>query len=194
MAKLTRELLNPLHKGNAAIALKSVTGGAVTFSSLDFSDADLLYSIKGTFNISQDDPEVSELKIDQGDAVIDTNTQAGAITITGSYPTIAEAAFEYFYKKGIAVTSMNGPATGAGATSSTYSGTSFFNTPQQIECSLLAQSQDEGTAIAFARVQMTVVMRQDNEDQPFYLAVTGKVLTNLQEGQGDFVILKRDSE
>jgi hypothetical protein len=191
MAKLTRELLNPLHKGNAAIALKPVTGGAVDFSTLDFSDADLLYSIKGTFSITQDDPEVSELKIDQGDAVIDTTTEAGAITITGSYPTIAEDAFAYFYKEGIAVTAMKGPSTGAGATSATYAGKSFFNTPKQIEASLLAQSQDESTAIAFARVQMTVVMRQDNEDQPFYLAVTGKVLTNLKEGEGDFVVLKK---
>lgn len=55
----------------------------------------------------------------------------------------------------------------------------------------MAQSQDESTAIVFARVQMTVVMKQDNEDQPFYLSVTGKVLTNLKEGEGDFVILKK---
>lgn len=191
MAKLTRELLNPLHKGNAAIALLPVSGGSVEFATLDFSEADLLYSIKGTFNINQDDPEVSELKIDQGDAVIDTTTEAGAITITGSYPTIAEDAFAYFYKEGIAVSAMKGPATGAGSTSATYSGKSFFNTPKQIECSLMAQSQDESTAIVFARVQMTVVMKQDNEDQPFYLAVTGKVLTNLKEGEGDFVVLKK---
>lgn len=191
MAKLTRELLKPLHKGNAAIALKPVTGGSVVFSTLDFSDADLLYSIKGTFNISQDDPEVSELKIDQGDAVIDTTTEAGAITITGSYPTIAEDAFAYFYKEGIEVTAMKGPGTGAAGASVTYAGTSFFNTPKQIEASLMAQSQDESTAIVFARVQMTVVMKQDNEDQPFYLSVTGKVLTNLKEGEGDFVVLKK---
>lgn len=68
-AKLTKELLSPLHKGNAAIALKPVTGGVVEFATLDFSDADLIYSIKGTFQINQDEPEVSELKIDQGDAV-----------------------------------------------------------------------------------------------------------------------------
>lgn len=193
MAKLTRDMLSPLHKGNAAIALKSITGGSVDFSSLDFSDADLLYSIKGTFQITQDDPEVSELKIDQGDAVIDTTTEAGAITIVGSYPTIHEDAFAYFYKEGITVTGMKGPSTGAGGTSATYNGKSFFNTPKQIECALMAQSQDESTAIAFARVQLTVVMRQDNEDQPFYLAVTGKVLTNLMEGEGDFVVLKKAS-
>lgn len=187
MAKLTRELLNPLHKGNAAIALLPISGGSVEFATLDFTEADLLYSIKGTFSISQDDPEVTELKIDQGDAVIDTTTEAGAITIAGSYPTIAEAAFEYFYKEGKAVESIKGP----GANGVSYSGKSFFNTPKQIECALMAQSQDESTAIAFARVQMTVVMRQDNEDQPFYLAVTGKVLTNLKEGEGDFVVLKK---
>lgn len=191
MAKLTRELLNPLHKGNAAIALLPITGGSVEFATLDFSGADLIYSIKGTFSINQDDPEVTELKIDQGDAVIDTTTEAGAITIAGSYPTIAEDAFAYFYKECIAVSAMKGPATGAGSTSATYSGKSFFNTPKQIECSLMALSQDESTAIVFARVQMTVVMRQDNEDQPFYLAVTGKVLTNLKEGEGDFVVLKK---
>jgi hypothetical protein len=185
MATLTRELLKPLHKGNAAIALLPTETGAISFASLDFSAADLIYSIKGTFQITQDDPEVSELKIDQGDSVIDSTTESGAITITASYPTIAEEAFEYFYKAGKAVTGVKGITTGK-----TYNGKSFFNTPKQIECSLMALSQDESTAIAFARVQFTVVMRQDNEDQPFYLSVTGKVLTNLKEGEGDFVVLK----
>lgn len=185
MAKLNKELLKPLHKGNAAIALKETTNGVVDFASLDFSDADLIYSIKGTFQISQDDPEVTELKIDQGDAVIDSTTESGAITITASYPTLAEDAFAFFYKEGKSVTGVKGITSGK-----TYSGKSFFNTPKQIECSLLAVSQDESTAIAFARVQFTVVMKQDNEDQPFYLSVTGKVLTNLKDGEGDFVVLK----
>jgi hypothetical protein len=185
MAKLTKELLKPLHKGNAAIALLPTENGVVSFSTLDFSAADLIYSIKGTFQITQDDPEVTELKIDQGDAVIDSTTESGAITITASYPTLAEDAFAYFYKEAQTVTGVKGISSGK-----TYSGKSFFNTPKQIECSLMALSQDETTAIAFARVQFTVVMRQDNEDQPFYLSVTGKVLTNLKADEGDFVILK----
>lgn len=186
MAKLTKELLKPLHKGNAAIALLPTEDGVVTFSNLDFSAADLIYSIKGTFQITQDDPEVTELKIDQGDAVIDSSTESGGITITASYPTLAEDAFAYFYKEAKDVSGVKGITTGK-----TYSGKSFFNTPKQIECSLMALSQDESTAIAFARVQFTVVMRQDNEDQPFYLSVTGKVLTNLKADEGDFVILKQ---
>lgn len=186
MATLTKELLKPLHKGNSAIALLPVTDGKVTFASLDFSAADLIYSIKGTFNINQDDPTVTELKIDQGDAVVDTDTEAGAITITANYPTIAQAAFEYFYNPGLAITAMKSVDEDV-----TYSGESFFNTPKQVECSLLAESQDKSTAIAFARVQLTVVMRQDSEDHPLYLAVTGKVLTNLAEGQGDFAVLKK---
>ena len=187
-AKLTKELLSPLHKGNAAIALKPVTGGVVEFATLDFSDADLIYSIKGTFQINQDESEVSELKIDQGDAVIDSTTEAGAITITASYPTIASEVFEYFYKAGKAVDSIKSSTSGV-----TYSGSTFFNTPKNIECSLLALSQDESTAIAFARVQLTVVMKQDSEDNPFYLSVTGTVLTNLKDGEGDFAVLKKDS-
>ena len=185
MATLNRELLKPLHKGNAAIALLPTESGSVDFASLDFSQADLIYSIKGTFQITQDDPEVSELKIDQGDSVIDSTTTSGAITITASYPTIAEEAFAFFYKEAKEVSGVKGITSGK-----TYSGKSFFNTPKQIETSLMALSQDESTAIAFARVQFTVVMRQDNEDQPFYLSVTGKVLSNLKEGEGDFVVLK----
>ena len=185
MAKLTKELLKPLHKGNAAIALLPTENGVVSFSTLDFSAADLIYSIKGTFQITQDDPEVTELKIDQGDAVIDSTTESGAITITASYPTLAADAFAFFYKEAKEVSGVKGITS-----EKTYSGKSFFNTPKQIECSLMALSQDESTAIAFARVQFTVVMRQDNEDQPFYLSVTGKVLTNLKADEGDFVILK----
>ena len=58
MAKLNKEMLKPLHKGNAAIALLPTENGSVTFSNLDFSAADLIYSIKGTFQITQDEPEV----------------------------------------------------------------------------------------------------------------------------------------
>lgn len=185
MATLTRELLAPLHKGNASIQLLPVTDGKVSnLATLDFTDADLIYSIKDSFNISQDDPEVTELKIDQGDAVIDTDTESGAINITGNYPTIAQEAFEYFFNKGEAVTAIKSQD------GKSYAGQSFFNTPKEVECSVLATSQDGSTAIAFARVKLTVAIKQDDSSNPLYLAVSGKVLSNLADGVGDFAVLK----
>lgn len=186
MATLTKDLLAPLHKGCSSIQLLPVVDGKVeNFAALDFTDADLIYSIKDTFNISQDEPAVTELKIDQGDAIIDTDIEAGAINITASYPVAAVEAFNYFYNQGAAITAIKSHD------KATYEGQSYFNTAKTVECSLLAQSQSGDTAIAFARVQLTVSMQQDDSTQPLYLAVTGKVLTNLADNVGDFAILKK---
>lgn len=181
---LTRKLLDTLHKGNASIALLPLTSGEVDLSTLDFKNADLIYSLKDSFQISQDTPEVTDVKIDQGDAVIDTDTEAGAINITGNYPTNAEEAFGYFYEAGVTTSTVTGPD------GTSYTGKGFFNTPKEVECSLLAQSQSKKTAIAFARVKLTVSMKQDDSSQPMYLALTGKVLTNLKQDAGDFLVLK----
>lgn len=185
MAKtLTRQLLNDLHKGNSSIALLPVKNGEVDFSALDFTEADLIFSLKDSFQISQEDPEVTEIKIDQGDETIDTDTDAGSVNISANYPSNAEEAFAFFYEEATTTATVTAPD------GKKYKGKGFFNTPKEVECSLLAQSQSKKTAIVFARVKLTVSMKQDDASNPLYLALTGKVLTNLKENAGDFVILK----
>lgn len=186
MAKtLTKALLKDLHKGNSCIALLPVKAGQVDFATLDFSEADLIFSIKDSFQISQDDPEVTEIKIDQNDEVIDTDTEPGALNISANYPVNAEEAFAYFYEAGAETSSVTAPDGGK------YTGKGFFNTPKEIECSMFVQSQSKASAIVFGRVKITVSMKQDDSQNPLYLALTGKLLTNLKEGAGDFLILKK---
>ena len=74
MATLTNEvLLADLHKGMASLTLKpyNSTTGAV-FNELDFSDGDVLITLKDTFSITPSAPTSEEIKIDQKDQVIDT--------------------------------------------------------------------------------------------------------------------------
>lgn len=186
MATLTHSMLEDLHRGNAAISLLSVpSGGQVTFSSLDFSAADQIYTLKDSFQISQDDPSNEEIKVDQNDETIDTDTTLGEMTLVGKIPSIAAALLEYFYNKGASVTSVSGQGGGK-----TYSGAGFFKNPKEVIATVLVESASKKTAICFARVKMTVSLSQDDSSSPLGLSFNGTVLGNLKDGQGDFAVLK----
>lgn len=177
-AKLDIQALSALFKGNASIRMIDYTDGK--YSSMDFSDADLLYSLKDSLSIEQETPTVEETKITQGDVTIDIDVDAGAITWVVHYPTTTAAAFEKFFKKGKDTTmTING---------TTYTGAGFFNSPKETEKSVAFQSQDESQAITFARTKVVAALKNTDEGQPAYLEITGRVLTNLAEGEGDFFI------
>lgn len=182
---LTHALLSDLHKGIAQTALLPVVDGQGTLNAADFSDADLLYSIKDSFDISWDEPTVEEIKVDQNDETIDTNmTDEGEVTLTANYPSNAGAALEYFFKKAKAVTGVTGP------NGKTYSGSSYFKRPKTIEVSLMSTSSSEESCVIFARFQITARFLRDSDTGLWYIGLTGKMLTNLKDGEGDFAVLK----
>lgn len=174
--KLDMTALSKLMKGNASIRMIDYVDGV--YANMDFTDADLIFSLKDSLSIEQETPTVEETKITQGDVTIDIDVDAGAITFAANYPTTAVEAFEKFFKKGKDTTlSLGGK---------TYTGAGFFNTPKETEKSVAFQSQDESQAISFARAKVVAAFKNTDEGQPAYLELTGRVLTNLAEGEGDF--------
>lgn len=95
---LTHEMLAKLFKGNASISLLPYTSAGVTWAGLSFEDADQIFTLRDSFQISQADPSVTEIQIDQMDEVIDTDTQNGEWTMAGNVPSLAQEVLEVFFK------------------------------------------------------------------------------------------------
>ena len=189
-ATLTHALLADLHKGITATALIPCLNGSATLNAADFSDADLIYSLKDSFQVDWSEPTVDEIKVDQNDETIDSDmSDIGDVTITANYPTQAVAALEYFFEKAKAVSGVKGPGWESG--DATYSGASFFKKPKQVEVSLMSTSASGKSCIIFARVQFTAREQRDNDTGLWYIALTGKMLSNLADGEGDIAVLKQ---
>ena len=190
---LTHALLADLHKGIAKTALLPVSEGQATLNAADFTAADLLYSLKDSFAVDWSEPTVDEIKVDQNDETIDSDmSDIGEVTITANYPSQAAVALEYFFTKAKAISGVKGPGWTSG--DATYEGASFFKKPKQIEVSLMSTSASEKSCIIFARVQFTAREQRDNDTGLWYIAVTGKMLSNLKDGEGDFAVLKQPAQ
>ena len=193
MATLTHAMLDDLHIGNACLSLKAYTAAGVDITTaMDFSAADKLYTLEGTFNLECDDPSSTDIKIDQHQEVIDVQMDKGGNwRMTGNIPSVAEALLEYFFTEG----QTTGTITGGEST--TYSGKGFLATPEIIEVTVLAESESKNTAILFPHVKMIVSKpKKDDNANPAYLSFVGFVLPNpFTKGTpatpvGDFAVLK----
>ena len=103
-ATLTKTMLSDMMKGNAAISLLACPdSGEVTLGSLDFSEADQIFTVKDSFSISEGDPTTENTQIDQMDEIIDSQITEGDYSMTGQVPSNATALFDYFYEAGKAV-------------------------------------------------------------------------------------------
>lgn len=193
MATLTHAMLDDLHIGNACLSIKAYTSGGVDITAAqDFSAADKIYTLEGTFNLECDDPSSTDIKIDQHQEVIDVQMDKGGNwRMTGNIPSVAQALLEYFFTEG----QVTGTVTGGEST--TYTGKGFLATPEIIEVTVLAESESKNTAILFPHVKMIVSKpKKDDNQNPAYLSFTGFVLPNpFTKGTpatpvGDFAVLK----
>jgi hypothetical protein len=199
MATLTHAMLDDLHIGNASISLMAYNANGVDITSgLDFSAADQIFTLEGSFNLECDDPSTSEIKIDQHQEVIDTKIEKGGNwRMTGNIPTIAKEALAYFYNAGKEISagtasSLKGVT---GAEGNFYTGKGFMSTPNIVEVTVLVESETHNTAILFPHVKMVVSKpKKDDNDNPAYLSFVGYVLPNpYMQGAdyvGDFAVLK----
>lgn len=184
MATLTKAMIDDLHKGMAALSLLPYTDGGVTFSNLDFSGADQIFTLKDSFSITPSDPTSEEIKIDQKDQTIDTTTETGEYKMAGQIPSIATEVLDYFMEKAADVTGIKGQD------GDSYSGSSYFIEPKEVICSVLVESASKKTAIAFAKVKFVVPgVTAENASTPAYLAFNADILANAAAGQGDFAVL-----
>ena len=199
MATLTHAMLDDLHIGNASLSLLAYNASGVDITNgLDFSSADQIYTLEGTFNLECDDPSSTDIKIDQHQEVIDTSIDKGGNwRMTGNIPSVAVSLLQYFFTEGSAInagtaSSLKGVT---GAEGTFYTGQGFMATPETIEVTVLAESESKNTAILFPHVKMIVSKpKKDDNDNPAYLSFVGFVLPNPYKKEnayvGDFAVLK----
>lgn len=205
MATLTHAMLEDLHIGNACLSLLPYPAGGLDITAgVDFSAADKIYTLEGTFNLESDDPSSSDIKIDQHQEVIDVQLDKGGNwRMTGNIPSVAVELLEYFFTEGQAIAAGTAASkTGVkGGEGTYYTGKGFLASPEIIEVSVLAESESKNTAILFPHVKMIVSKpKKDDNANPAYLSFVGFVLPNpFTKGTpatpvGDFAVLKATAE
>lgn len=201
MATLTHAMLDDLHIGNASLSLKAFPDGGLDITdptATDFSAADQIFTLEGTFNLTADDPTSNDIRIDQHQEVINTQLEKGGNwQMTGNIPSIAQSVLEYFYTAGATISAGTAQApTGVkGAENTYYSGKGFMATPNEVEVSVLIESESKNTAILCPHVKMIVSKpKKDDNTNPAYLSFIGYILPNPKQKSGnyvgDFAVLK----
>ena len=184
MATLTKAMIDDLHKGMASLSLLEYPEGGVTFSNMDFSGADQIFTLKDSFSITPSDPTSEEIKIDQKDQTIDTTTETGEYKMAGQIPSVATEILDFFMTKAKSVTSVKGQD------GDTYNGSSYYIEPKEVIVSVLVESASKKTAIVFGKVKFVVPgVTLENAATPAYLAFNADVLANAKAGEGDFAVL-----
>ena len=184
MTTLTKAMIDDLHKGMASLSLKAYADGGVTFSNLDFTGADQIFTLKDSFSITPSDPTSEEIKIDQKDQTIDTTTETGEYKLAGQIPSVATEVLDFFMNKATEVNGIKGQHC------DTYAGSSYYIEPKEVICSVLVESASKKTAIVFAKVKFVVPgVTLENASTPAYVAFNADVLANAATGQGDFAVL-----
>ena len=185
MATLTKAMIDDLHKGMAALSLLPYTEGGVTFSNLNFTAADQIFTLKDSFSLTPSDPTSEEIKIDQKDQTIDTTTETGEYKMAGQIPSVAVEVLDYFMNAATAVSGLKGQE------GDTYEGKSYYIEPKEVICSVLLESASKKTAIVFAKVKFVVPgVAMDNASTPAFVGFNADVLANALAEQGDFAVLK----
>lgn len=179
-------MLNDLNTGNAKLKLLAyVPGTGANLASMNFSDAEEIFTLENSFQIQKDKPSFSATKIDQKHKVIDSSVEAGDnYTMQGNIPSIAVALMDFAFENGsaAAVSIVDG--------SKTYSSTKAYKFgTKEIECSVLAVSQSENTAIVFGRVKFVFSEPEhDDNTTPTYVHFDAVMLPN-EHASGDWAPL-----
>ena len=183
-ATLTKAMIDDLHKGMASISLLRYTDSGVTFGTLDFSEADQIFTLKDSFSVTPSDSTTEDVKIDQGDQTIDTTVTTGEYKMSGQIPSVATEVLDYFMSGASTVSNLTGQE------GTNYSGKSYYIEPKEVICTVLIESASKKTAIVFAKVKFVVNgVTIENASTPAYVGFTADILANAKQGQGDFAVL-----
>lgn len=180
---LAHTILAKLFKGNSYISLLPYASTGVDWSTADFGGADEIFTLQDTFEIPQEDPSSTDIKIDQKSETIDTQEEPGAWNFNGTIPANCTEVLEVFYNK-VSVGSTGVSVKGQEGTS--YTGETFGMTPKSVYATILVESEDKKEAIAFAKVKLTAKMTRDTDSGLLAVALSGTILANDAAGQGDF--------
>lgn len=179
--KIDKKVLDKLMVGNAEIRIMDFdktawkeptedTGGAIT---LDFSNADSIFTLKDSLSFDQDSPSITTIKIDQGDAEIASRAEKGDFTFEGRIPSIAAAVFDKFQ-------SPEGSATYTvtGGDGTKYSGKGYSTDLKKLQQTVLIVSDDKKTAVVFACVDIYAAFAGISGDDPAGVLLSGAIKQN----------------
>lgn len=186
-ATLTKEMLADLHKGCAHIKLISQVND---IASAKFNDADEIFTLKDTFQVTQEAPTVNEIKIDQGDKTILSDVDTGSFSMTGEIPTAAKAVFDYFFKTNSETDATLVDVFVNDGTTADYEGYGYSTSPKMTNATVLVISESGDNAVVFMNVQFVVNVLNDDMNNPLRVQFTGTILGNTGSGE-DFYIVKK---
>lgn len=186
MATLTDAMLHDLNTGNAVLKiLPYVPGTGANLANLDFSNADELFTLENSFQITRDAASFTSTKIDQKHRIIESGVETGDnYLMTGNVPSIATALMSLAFEEGsaAAVSVVNGTKTFSGTKAYKFGG-------KELEFSVLCVSQSENTAIVFGRVKFIFSEPQhDDNTTPTYVHFDAAMLPN-EHASGDWAPL-----
>ena len=107
----TKALLDKLMRGIAKTYIVDVENGSVEWSATTFSNAGLLYSVEGSFNLDWPEPSIDEIRVDQGLQTIAMDVDKGDIVVSANYPSVASVPLQAFFKNSgsqVEITSPDG--------------------------------------------------------------------------------------
>ena len=187
-ATLTKAMLNDLETGNAIVKIIPQTN---TITDTSFNDANTLYTADGTLTITQAQPTKTEIKVDQMDAAVAVVYEAGEFTVSGTLPTTAIEAFEYFYSKSTNQPTLTTGITANDGVTKLTEATGFNLDGKRVNVTMYIESKSGKTAIVFTNVVMIVNINWGTvKTTPFGLEFTGTVLSATAEGVPSFIVLK----
>lgn len=183
--KLTDAQKKDLMTGNSKILIAPQSD---TLTSNTFEGASVLYTLKGTLSITENEPSKTPVQLDQnGGETIHNNYENGETVIKGSAPTAAMEAFDFFYNKTDTQPDVTTPISIDGME---YTKASAYSLEKrQIKASILITSQSKETAVAYMNVDMFAVFNWSNvTTTPTSLNFTATALGN--GDNGDMIVLK----
>lgn len=184
-ATLTDAQKKDLMTGNAKILLATQSD---TLTATTFTDADILYTLKDSLSIVENEPTKTPIQLDQnGGETVYNVYENGETLITGSAPTAAMEAFDYFYNKAKTQPSVATPITIDGVDYN--EATAYDLDKKHRKVSMLITSQSKKTAVAFMNVDIFAVFNWSNVNStPTGLNFTGTALGN--GDNGGMIVLK----
>ena len=184
---LTSAILNDLNTGNSVLKLIPYVSGGINLArsgGIDFSEADEIFTLENSFQISKDAPSFSTTKIDQKHKVIESAVEAGDnYTMTGNIPSVAIAMLDFGFEKVASSISVKDNDDNYSSTAAHKYGS------KEKEYTVLCKSQSGNSAVVFARVKFVFSEPQhDDNTTPTYVQFNAVMLPN-ENGSGDFVSL-----
>lgn len=188
MTLMTDQILQDLHTGNAEIRFKEYSENDWKGGTIDFSAASVIYTAKDTLEVNQEQPTVTELKLDQNDRTYSSTSEAGAFTFAGLIPSVAEAVFDNFMNKYANEEGTSPEFSVKLSATETMTGRGYETGVKKIEGTILLVSESRKSAIVLGKVELYGAFTGASADAGAGVNMAGTVVAN--PNGPDIIVLK----